>query len=138
MQIRERYHEVLELKQAEVAPDYWRRLRFSYRRFVNFLEDRNITQSERITLRHVLDFMNTWKNYADITRKLETEKLKLFLLEARRPGERNQNSPAHQARRRAAEAEALHRRRGAEIPRGGRSCYLAVLRDINQGGRGSF
>jgi len=57
---------------------------FSYRRFVNFLEDRNITQSERITLRHVLDFMNTWKNYADITRKLETEKLKLFLIRLKR------------------------------------------------------
>jgi site-specific recombinase XerD len=76
--IRERYHEVIELKEAEVRDNTLQKMRFHLRRFVDFLDDRRVTDSKQITMRHVLDYMRRW-SYQDSTRILETRRLKFFL-----------------------------------------------------------
>jgi hypothetical protein len=62
-----------------MGPPTFRKVRRSFRRFLHFLDEQNVTRTQQITLRHVLDYMKTWQGLEDSTRQPETRRLKLFL-----------------------------------------------------------
>jgi hypothetical protein len=102
--IRDRVDETLELKEHEITPITLRKLGHSFRQFVNFLENQNVTRAEQIKVRHLLDYMRTWK-CEDSTRQLEVRRLKQLL------SKRNRDDLKKEIRAPRQTAEGIERRK---------------------------
>jgi hypothetical protein len=79
-----RYHETLEIKEAEIRPTTHAKLRLSLLSFLHFCDARGITKAEQLRTQDILEYIRPWKRFADSTRILETRRLVFFLRRLKR------------------------------------------------------
>lgn len=78
MNLQARFEEILELKAIDLRVNTHATLHAALERFVSFFTARGVTDSTELTVRHVIDLINSWR-YAPSTRVLQLRRLKFLL-----------------------------------------------------------